>query len=84
MKVFVLKTDSMAVSLEDVSETGRMERREKVQGLRGQKGPETLSPVKDKRLYGDPEVDRGAGGKPGERGVHRSSGFKEEGRNSCI
>ena len=57
MKVFVLKTDSMAVSLEEVSETGRMERREKVQGLRGQKGPETLSPVKDKRLYGDPEVD---------------------------
>ena len=63
---------------------GSMEGREKVQGLRGQKGPETLSLVKDKSHHGDSAVDRGAGGKPGECGVHRSSGLKEEGRNSCV
>lgn len=74
----------MAMSLEEVSEAGRMERREKVQGLREQKGPETLSPAKGKRLYGDPEADGGAEGKPGECGVHRPSGFKVEGRNSCV
>ena len=72
------------MSLEEVSESGRVERRRKVQGLRGQKGPETLSLVKNKSHHGDPEVDGGAGGKPGECGVHRSSGFKEEGGKSCV
>ena len=72
------------MSLEEVSESGRVERRRKVQGLRGQKGPETLILVKNKSHHGDPEVDGGAGGKPGECGVRRSSGFKEEGGNSCV
>ena len=72
------------MSLEEVSESGRVERRRKVQGLRGQKGPETLILVKNKSHHGDPEVDGGAGGKPGECGVHRSSGFKEEGGTNCV
>ena len=52
------------MSLEEVSESRRVERRRKVQGLRGQKGPETLSLVKNKSHTRDPEVDGGAGVKP--------------------
>ena len=72
------------MSLQEASESGRVGRRRKVQGLRAQEGPETLSLVKNKSHHGDPEVDGGAGGKPGKCGVHRSSGFKEEGGKSCV
>ena len=63
---------------------GRMERKGKVQRLRGQKGTEALSLLKAMSHHGDPEVDGGPEGKPGECGVHRSSGFEEEARNSCV
>lgn len=49
----------MAMSLEEISEAGRMERREKVQGLREQKGPETLSPEKDETLWRPRDRRRG-------------------------
>ena len=51
---------------------------------REQKDPQTLSLVKDKSHRGDPGGVRGAGEKPGEGGVHRPSGFKEEGGTSCV
>ena len=76
--------DSKAMSLDKVSAGERVERRGRVQGLRGQEDPQTLSLMKDKSHHGDPRVARGAGGKPGEGGAHRLSGFKEEGGNSCV
>ena len=48
-----------------------MERRERVQGLRGQEGPQTLSLVKDKSYHGDPRAAKGSRGKPGDCGIHR-------------
>ena len=33
--------------------------------------------MKGKKHYGDPRAARGAGGKPGECGVHRPSDFKK-------
>ena len=51
----------------------------RVQGQREQKDPQTLSLVKDKSHRGDQGAVRGAGEKPAEGGVHRPSGFKEEG-----
>ena len=56
----------------------------RVQWLRGQEGPQTLGLVKDKNHCGYPWAARGARGKPGECGVHRSSGFKEEGRTNYV
>ena len=60
------------------------ERGGRVQWLRGQEGPQTPSLVKDKSHCGYLGAARGARGKPGECGVHRSSGFKEEGRTNCV
>ena len=48
-----------------------MERRQWVQGLRGQEGPQTLSLVKDKSYHGDIGAAKEARGKPGDCGVHR-------------
>ena len=59
------------MSLEEVFVGEKAERIGRIQGLRGQKGPQTLSLVKDKSHHGDPGAARGAGGKPGECGVHR-------------
>ena len=64
------------MSLDEVSMGERVERRE-FQGLRGQRGPETLILMKAKNHHGDPRAARGAGGKPGECGVHRPSDFKK-------
>ena len=72
------------MSLDGVSAGERVERRGKVQGLRGQEDPQTLSLVKYKSHCGDPGAARGAGGKPGEGGAHRPSGFKEEGGINCV
>ena len=72
------------MSLDEVSAGQRMERKGKLQGLRGQEDPQTLSLVKDKRHCGDPGAARGAGSKPGEGSVHRPSGFKEKGGTNCV
>ena len=64
------------MSLEEVFVGEKAERIGRIQGLRGQKGPQTLSLVKDKSHHGDPGAARGAGGKPEECGVHRPSDFK--------
>ena len=72
------------MSLEEVFVGEKAERIGRIQGLRGQKGPQTLSLVKDKSHHGDPGAARGAGGKPGEGGAHRPSGFKEEGGINCV
>ena len=64
------------MSLDEVSMGERVERRE-FQGLRGQRGPETLILMKDKSHHGDPGAARGAGRKQGVCGVHRPSDFKK-------
>lgn len=51
---------------------------------REQKDLQTLSLVKDKSHCGDPGAVRWAGEKPRESGVHRLSGFKEEGGTNCV
>ena len=50
---------------------GREGRENRVQVLRGQEGPQTLSLMKDKSHRGDPGAARGAEGIPGECSVHR-------------
>ena len=72
------------MSLEEVFVGEKAERIGRIQGLRGQKGPQTLSLVKDKNHCGYPGAARGARGKPGECGIHRSNGFKEKGGISCV
>ena len=46
--------DSKAINLDKVSAGERVERRGRVQGLRGQEDLQTLSLVKDKCHHGDP------------------------------
>ena len=60
------------------------ERGGRIQGQRGQEGPQTLSLVRNKSHHQDPGTARGAGGKPGECAVHRPRGFKEEGGTDCV
>ena len=60
------------------------ERGGRVQAQSGQEAPQTLSLVRKKSHCGDPGAARGAEGKPEECGVHRPSGFKEEGGTSCV
>ena len=66
------------------NEPESLQKRREGQGQREQKDPQTLSLVKDKSHCGDPGAVRGAGEKSRESGVHRLSGFKEEGGTNCV
>lgn len=65
--------------MDEISKGERVERREKVQGLRGQEGAQTCHRVKDESHKGDKGAAREAGRKPGECAIHRPGDFKEEG-----
>lgn len=70
------------MKLDEISRV--VKRKENVQGLGGHEGTQTFSLVKGKSHKEHQGAARAVGRKPGESGVHRPSGFKEEGVINCV